>query len=496
MKDTPGFERGSGILLHVTSLPGEYPVGDLGPQARYFVNFLKDTGQKYWQVLPLTPTSSAGGNSPYMSDSAFALNPIFVSPELLYEDGLISKDTLEAYRGSYSRVDYRAAYEYKGMALEEAARRALARRDQDYEAFCQDNTYWLDDYALFSVLKGRSGRPWYEWDEEVRRREETTLRRLRESLRDELELVKVKQYLLHKQWMALKGLANSSGISLVGDIPIYVSLDSSDVWVNQYMFKLDEEGRPYVVAGAPPDPFSDVGQLWGNPIYRWDVIEAEGFRWWKLRFKRTLELVDAVRIDHFRGFSQYWEVPAGEPTAVNGYWVDGPKERLFQAVEQELGRLKVIAEDLGVITPDVVELREKLGYPGMKVLVFAFDDMKPDNPYKPHNYTRDFVAYTGTHDTDTVMGWYSRAGSEVKEHVRKYLGKDMELNNWDFIRLALSSVAQVAMLPMQDVLGLGSDARMNLPNTPEGNWEWRFSWEMVNEHVAFALKELTELYGR
>ena len=497
-------KRSSGIIMHITSLPSPYGIGDLGSGAYQFAEFLADTGQSYWQVLPLNPTDTAHGNSPYMSFSAFAMNPLMISPQVIYQWGLISADLLDSRRfisePDGDKVDYPQVTEYKEKLLRSAFERFKNLKSgtlrAEYEEFVNEERWWLEDYAIFMTLLKRYRRPWNQWDEEVRRRVPEAIERVKKDLRDEIEYEKFTQFLVRYQWDNLRDYLKVKGIQLIGDIPIYVSYNSSDVWANQDLFLLDENGNPTVVAGVPPDAFSATGQLWGNPIYNWEKMRENDFRWWKLRFKQTFKLFDVVRVDHFRGFVQYWEVPAGSETAINGRWVDGPGRALFDAVRNELGSLRIIVEDLGIITPDVVALREELGFPGMKVLVFAFDDKKPDNPYKPHNYPVNCVAYTGTHDNSPVKGWYDSLSDEIKLEVKKYLGKEPAEIHWDMIRLAMSSVAVLSMYQMQDVLGLGEESRMNFPSRQEGNWSWRMRPNAITDEVKYRLAEMTWVYGR
>lgn len=494
------YARGSGILLHPTSLPGPFGTGDLGPEAYRFVDFLASARQSLWQVLPLNPPGSEW--SPYDGRSTFAGNPLLISPEGLVELGLIDVGELDlAGLEASERADFPEARRLKGALVRQAFEQfRLAAAPELMEAlarFAAHEAIWLDDYALYEAIhEAHGGRPWFEWEPDLVHRLPGALARWREVLRDEVDFHRFVQYLFSRQWSALKRHANERGVRIVGDLPIYVAYDSADVWAHQGLFTLDDDGRPTVVAGVPPDLFSATGQLWGNPCYRWDVLEAHGFRWWVDRLRRALDLADLIRIDHFRGFKAGWQVPAGQPTAMHGAWVPGPGIRIFETLRANLGRLPIIVEDLGVITPDVVALREALGYPGMKVLQFAFGGGGSENPYLPHNYERNAVVYTGTHDNDTTVGWF-RAVPETERHaVMRYLDRSGEEINWDLIRLALMSTADLAVMPLQDVLGLDSAARMNLPGTAYGNWTWRFrSWELTSEHAA-RLAEMTEIYGR
>jgi 4-alpha-glucanotransferase len=505
------FSRSSGILLHPTSLPGHFGVGDLGPGAYRFADFLLASGQSLWQVLPLGPTGY--GDSPYACFSAFAGNTLLISPEQLAQDGLLAQDDVASAPAfeDEERVDFQAANEFKKRLLEKAF--ALFRQTTDtglriaFESFCQRYASWLDDYALFRALKdAHGGAAWNEWEPALVRRDEAALGRARAHLRDEIEAQKFYQFLFFKQWFALKAYANERGIKLIGDIPIFVAHDSADVWTNPEQFKLDERGAPLVVAGVPPDYFSSTGQLWGNPLYNWERMRADGFRWWIARVAATLQTVDILRIDHFRGFAACWEIPGGDRTAERGRWVEAPGRELFTAIRQALGQLPIIAEDLGVITPDVEALRDDFGFPGMRILQFAFGG-DPLNHDLPHNYHHNVVVYTGTHDNDTTVGWFkSEAGTgstrdaaqieREREFCMKYLQTDGREIHWDFIRAVLASVADTAVVPLQDVLGLGTRARMNLPNSTSGNWAWRYKSDALSDDTGRRLKELTELYGR
>ncbi|MCM3873643.1 MAG: 4-alpha-glucanotransferase [Pyrinomonadaceae bacterium] len=503
------FPRTSGILLHPTSLPGPFGIGDLGPEAYAFADFLINSGQSLWQVLPLGPTGY--GDSPYACYSAFAGNTLLISPEQLVEDELLVQEDLTApATGSTERVDFHAVHELKDSIL----RKAFARFSQNasslrtaFEDFRRRNVSWLDDYALFRALKdAHGGVAWNEWDPAYVRREPAAIASALEKFRDQIEAHKFYQFLFFRQWFALKAHCNARGIQFVGDIPIFVAQDSADVWTNPDQFKLDPDGNPIVVAGVPPDYFSTTGQLWGNPLYNWDQMRADGFKWWIKRVDSTLKVVDIVRVDHFRGFAACWEIPGGDQTAERGRWVEAPGKELFTAIRAALGELPIIAEDLGVITPDVVALRDGFGFPGMRILQFAFGG-DPKNTDLPHNYVSNVAAYTGTHDNDTTVGWFRSVAGEGStrtaaqiERERKFclcylntMGKEI---HWDFIRGVLASVANTAVVPLQDLLGLGTEARMNLPNSTEGNWSWRFEKGALSADIAARLKELTELYGR
>ena len=491
------MRRGSGLLLHITSLPGSPLVGDLGPSAHEFLELLREARQRYWQVLPLSPTSPEHDNSPYSGLSAFAGNPILVSPQLLAEEGLLTREELSSLpTGDPSRVDYGAAYQHRQRLLRLAFSRF--RPGGDYDRFVDSNSWWLDDYALYVALREHfGGADWGSWPEPLRRREPRELEAWRGKLRERVELELFVQFKFFEQWGRLRAHARRLGVQLIGDVPIYVSYDSSDAWSNPRIFKLGRDLRPLYVSGVPPDYFSRTGQLWNTPVYDWDELKRERYGWWVRRMRHAASLFDAVRLDHFRGFVAYWEVPAGEKTAVNGRWARGPGEDLFRAIMRAAPGLQLIAEDLGLITPDVVRLRESLGIPGTKVLQFAWDG-RPDNPYKPHNYERNFVVYTGTHDNNTIVGWFfTEASPRARAEAMRYMGlRDVREVNWAFIRLAMMSVADVSVFPVQDVLGLGPEARMNRPGTTGNNWLWRLRsmrdlWRAVGR-----LRELTEAYGR
>lgn len=502
-------ERASGILLHPTSLPSRFGIGDLGPSAFRFIDFLKNSNQKYWQVLPLGPTGF--GDSPYQSLSAYAGNPLLISPEILLKEGLLEQDRVEFSRASdHGAVDYGAAIDTKKTTLEEAFQNHIEGRVESGDAFrdfCSANAHWLEDYALFRAVKDANGsKPWFEWDEELKLRHRPALDEARGRLADEIAKEKFIQFLFFSQWSALKSHANGLGIRIIGDIPIFVAMDSADVWCNPSQFKLEADGSPRVVAGVPPDFFSASGQLWGNPIYDWNRMREDGFRWWVSRTRHMLGMFDVIRIDHFRGFAANYEIPGGAETAERGEWVSVPGRDLFATLKWVFGELPVIAEDLGFITGDVTRLREEFKIPGMRVLQFGFGGDSKSHDL-PHNYTSDCVAYTGTHDNDTVNGWFHSKPEFVsdehetswereREFCLRYLDSDGKEINWDFIRAVLSSVAGLAIVPLQDVLGCGSESRMNFPSTVSGNWGWRFSEENLDERLSVRLRDLTVLYGR
>jgi 4-alpha-glucanotransferase len=505
------FPRASGILLHPTSLPGRFGIGDLGREAYQFADFLASTGQRLWQVLPLGPTGS--GNSPYQCLSVFAGNPLLISLERLVEDKFLEQADLNGIPSfPKDRVDYDSVIKLKTPLLKKSfetfQKIAAPGEREQFELFCQQNATWLETYTLFMALKEARGlAAWNTWEEDIRRRQPKCLELWSKKLDHEIYYHKYQQYQLLKQWFELKRYCNEHGIKLIGDMPIFIALDSVEVWLHPEMFYLDNSGRSTVVAGVPPDYFSKTGQLWGNPLYRWDVIARDGYAWWIERFRATRDLMDIIRLDHFRGFEKYWEIQATDTTALIGRWVPGPGAKLFQAVQKALGALPIIAEDLGVITPEVDALREQFSFPGMRILQFAFGSDPKADDYRPHNYPRNCVVYTGTHDNNTTIGWFR--GDDVKDSTQsgkererekqvalKYLGTDGREINWDFIRLALMSPADTAITPMQDILGLGSEARMNLPGRAEGNWCWRFAPEMLTKEIKARLKKLTALSGR
>ncbi|MBW1980744.1 MAG: 4-alpha-glucanotransferase [Deltaproteobacteria bacterium] len=496
------LRRASGILLHITSLPSRYGVGDFGPAAYEFVDFLDRTGQSYWQILPLNPTDSIYLNSPYQSVSAFAGNPLLISPELLWRHGLLSDAEAAPPKDfSLKRVDYQRLYAYKTGLLRSSFQRFRSMGHcAPYEHFRQRHSYWLEDFTLFVCLKTHfQGKIWTEWPQEIRHREPQALQAFRDMLQEEIEFQTYCQYLFYSQWHELKRYCNEHGIHLIGDIPIYVHHDSADVWTHRHLFKLDDSSRPYVVAGVPPDYFSSTGQLWGNPVYDWEALQKSGFAWWIRRMELNLSLFDLVRLDHFRGLVAYWEVPATEATAINGCWVKVPTKKFFDTLLRRFPLLPIIAEDLGYITPDVREVLRHYDLPGMKVLLFAFGGDVANNPYIPHNHVANSVVYTGTHDNNTVRGWFEHeATQEEKRNLYRYLGRQESLESIHlaFIRLAMMSTANLVVLPLQDVLGLGVEARMNKPATLEGNWEWRLTAELLSEEVNDQLAEMTHIYGR
>lgn len=496
-------KRRCGILLHITSLPSPYGIGDFGAAAYKFVDFLAETRQSLWQILPLNPTCSVYGNSPYSSYSAFAGNHIMISLDFLVQDGLLSKSDVKGHPTFHeSRVDYAAVTTYKEHILRGIYKNIRNKLEQnfEFENFCNENAYWIDDYALFVTLKEYfRGIIWSDWPEDIRNKQEDAVRDWKEKLRDRILMEKFFQYLFFKQWFSLKKYCNTKNIQIIGDMPIYVTYDSADVWAKPEIFKLDDTKKPLFVAGVPPDYFSATGQLWGNPVYKWDILKETGYSWWLRRIEFNLKLFDIVRLDHFRGFVSYWEIPATEKTAVNGKWVNAPVQDFFNTLYKHFPSLPIIAEDLGTITPDVKEIMNTFGIPGMKVLLFAFGDDLPTNPYIPHNHTKYCIIYTGTHDNNTIKGWFKKdAGPAERKRVRQYLGRDITEDTIyrEFIRLAMMSVANMVVLQMQDILGLGEESRMNFPATSENNWEWRLLPKQITPALIQELSEATVIYGR
>jgi 4-alpha-glucanotransferase len=506
------FARSSGILLHLTSLPARFGIGDLGPAAYEFADFLADGAQKIWQVLPLNPTGY--GDSPYQCFSAFAGNPLLLSLELLRDQGLLRDSDLAGVpKFPDNVVDYGPVIAYKMAMLRRAAAAFFASGSATdraaFDRFSGGSAAWLDDYALFMAVKDAHGGVIFTaWDSAIRRRTPQAIREWSEKLAPEIRAYKYWQFEFFRQWERIKNYCHERGIRFIGDIPIYVAHDSADVWAHPELFYLDENGSPTVVSGVPPDYFSATGQLWGNPIYRWDVLEADAYKWWIERFRASLALFDMVRLDHFRGFESYWEVPGGATTAINGRWTKGPGESLFLGLQREFGELPIVAENLGVITPSVEKLRQQFGLPGMSLLQFAFGTDPQGPSFRPHNYSHDLVAYTGGHDNDTTVGWWnSSVGADStrtledvrKEHefARTYLNfSDDSQVHWVMIRAVMASVADTAIVPLQDVLGLGTEARMNLPGRVSGNWKWRYRPGALTKDLSSRLHELATLYDR
>lgn len=500
------LKRMSGVLLHPTSFPSPYGIGDLGEYAYKFIDFLEASGQHLWQILPLTHTGF--GDSPYQSFSAFAGQPLLISPDHLVELGLLDAAELnDCPACDETHVDYGTVIPWKQRLYRLCYDRFLSWKKDgsnselfaDFDAFCEENRFWLDDYALFMACKdANGGRSWLEWEDDYRLVTEESKQRLMETLKEQAGYYQFLQFIFFTEWKSLKTYANEHGIQIIGDIPIFVSMDSADVWANQHLFQLDTKGYPLAVAGVPPDYFSATGQLWGNPLYNWEEHEKDGFAWWISRIKSQLSNLDILRIDHFRGFEAYWSVPYGEETAINGQWIKAPGEKLFTAIQNALGEeLPIIAEDLGIITDEVTALRDGFNFPGMKILQFAFDNTG-DGEYLPHNYeSPQCVCYTGTHDNDTTLAWYETLSDPCKKKVLRYTNSssDEEIN-WSMIRLCLGSVAAYAICPMQDILSLGSEARMNTPGKASGNWSFRYKKDSLTPELAARLKELAILYGR
>ncbi|MBP7227963.1 MAG: 4-alpha-glucanotransferase [Longilinea sp.] len=493
------FNRASGILLHPTSLPGPDGIGDLGPEAYRWLNFLKEVGCSLWQVLPLGPTGY--GDSPYQCFSAFAGNPYLVSPAGLMEDGLLTRtDLSDRPNFPANAVNYGEVITWKLTLLDRAAARfienASAELQKDYHNFCAEQAYWLEDFALFMAIKeSQGGVAWKDWPTELRHRHPEAIAAFRAQNQAAIQRHMLRQFFFFRQWNALRAYAKKIGIRIIGDIPIFVAYDSADVWANPELFFLDDQGHPTVVAGVPPDYFSPTGQLWGNPLYRWRVHRQTGYAWWIRRFKATLQMVDIVRLDHFRGFAGYWEVPANMPTAEIGRWVPGPGKHFIKSIREALGDLPIIAEDLGKITPDVEALRDDFCLPGMKIFQFAFSS-DSDDPFLPHNYPSNCVAYTGTHDNDTALGWYLTAPEHERDFCRRYLARSGDDISWDMIRAVWSSVAVFAIAPLQDLLSLDSSGRMNFPGRPSGNWTWRMTADVLTPALARRMYETNQLYSR
>jgi 4-alpha-glucanotransferase len=499
-------KRSSGILAHLSSLPGPHGIGDMGASSLDFIDFLAEAGQKYWQILPLGPTNQIFGNSPYMSPSAFAGNPLFISPETLFQEGLLQKQDITPPVFSEYQVDYRLITRWKNNILKLAYHSFKDSNDKTSLAnFCTQQP-WVRDHALFHALKGKyTEKPWYQWQRDIRFRMPATMAAACQELSEEIYFEIFKQYLFYRQWQQLTNYARKKAISLIGDLPIYVALDSVDVWANREIFDLDiSSGKAKNIAGVPPDYFSKTGQRWGNPLYLWGnrkkTIQNKLYNWWQQRLGKSFAMVDILRIDHFRGFESYWAIPEKEKTAIKGTWKKGPGIDFFKEMEKRLGKLNIIAEDLGIITPEVEKLRSDLGYPGMKILLFSFDGNR-NNSYLPYNMKKNYVVYTGTHDNDTAVGWY--LSPEVSEESRRQAKQTANRNNndasdfhWDMIYLAHSSVANISIIPMQDILGFGNDCRMNTPGTSSGNWQWRFAARFVTDELTGSLKRTTTLFGR
>lgn len=489
--------RTCGVLLPITSLPSKYGIGCFSREAYEFVDKLKAAGQKNWQILPLGPTGY--GDSPYQSFSTFAGNPYYIDLEQLIEEGLLTEEECEAcdFGDNDRYVDYEKIYFGRFPILRKAFERFMP--DEEFAGFCEENAYWLEDYSLYMAVKdANGGKSWIEWEEGLRNRQPEALEQAREELKDDIAFYRFQQYEFMKQWTALKSYANDQGIRIIGDIPIYVAFDGADTWANPEMFQFTEENLPSAVAGCPPDAFSATGQLWGNPLYKWEYHKKQGYEWWMRRVKYCFELYDIVRIDHFRGFDAYYSIPYGDKTAENGHWEEGPGYDLFRTMKEKLGDLPIIAEDLGFLTDSVMKLLKDTGYPGMKVLQFAFDS-RDESDYQPHLYTNNCVVYTGTHDNDTVLGWDQAISDADRTYAREYMrneGSEGEQLAWDFICTALRSVADMAIIPIQDYLALGSEARINTPSTLGDNWKWRMIPEEFTDELAKRMRRAAKLYGR
>ena len=491
------MERSSGILMHISSLPGKYGIGTFGEEAYKFADFLEKSGQKYWQILPLGQTGY--GDSPYQSFSAFAGNPYFIDFDLLEEEGLLNKEEYDGldYGISETEIDYAKLFINKNKVLRIAYANSKNKYKKEIESFKEENKLWLEDYTLYMAVKNSFNLvSWQEWDNDIRLREDKAIKAYKKDLKDDIEYFTFIQYLFFKQWIELKAYINSKGIKVIGDIPIYVAEDSADVWSNPKLFNLDEDMKPITVAGCPPDSFAVTGQLWGNPIYNWEYIHEDGYSWWIDRMRESFKMYDVVRIDHFRGFESYYEIPYGNKTAEFGEWVKGPDIHLFNAIKEALGEVDIIAEDLGNITDEVIKLREATGFPGMRILQFAFGD--GDSIDLPHNYTENCITYTGTHDNETIMGWYNQSiGKKEIEKAKKYLNLTYEEGiAKGMIRGIWASKAYMAIVQMQDILALGNEARMNVPSVLGGNWIWRIKKSDITENLAKEIYDITKLYGR
>ena len=495
-------KRASGVLLHITSLPGKYGIGDFGPQAYRFADFLGKAKQSYWQILPLNPPQSRINISPYNCLSAFAGNTNLISPEILCKSGYIKKNDISTSdRFAENSLDSQKATSFRVKIFSKLFESdKLKKERKSFEKFCVENKNWLDDYALFiSLSKYFKTTDWSKWPKQIRDRKAAALKEISEILKSDCEKEKILQYIFFKQWFALKKYCNKLGIEIIGDMPIYVAYQSSDVWANPEIFKLDRCKKPAFKSGVPPDFFSKTGQLWGNPVYNWETIKKQNYKWWLERTKQNLKLYDIFRIDHFRGFAKYWQIPGKDKNAIHGKWIKGPGEDFFKALYKRFPSAQIIAEDLGLITPDVKELLKKLDLPGMKVLHFAFGDTSGKNTYQPHNYIENCIVYTGTHDNNTTLGWFRKdLSSKHKSVLFTYLGHKISNKDitWELIRMAMSSVAKTAIVPMQDLLNLDAEARMNHPAKTKGNWNWRLKQNQINNKLASQIAKITELFGR
>ncbi len=489
--------RASGVLMPIFSLPSLYGIGTMGKSAKKFIDFLVESGQKYWQILPICPTSY--GDSPYQSFSCFAGNPFFIDLEYLCNDKLLLQNECESFDWGkcVTDIDYSILYQSRYLLLRKAFARFKENIPKDYDFFCKKEAVWLEDFALFMALKdAHNGAAWFEWDENLKKRKSVALAQAKKTYASDIEFYRMLQYLFFKQWYELKSYAKKNGIKIIGDVPIYVARDSADVWANPKLFYLDKQLNPIEVAGCPPDAFSEEGQLWGNPLFRWDVMKKDNYSWWIRRIQAMADIYDVIRMDHFRGFDSYYAIPASDDTARNGKWKKGPGMKLFCAIEEKLGKIPIIAEDLGFLTSSVHKLLHDSGFPGMKVIQFAFDS-REGSDYLPHNYPKHCVVYTGTHDNDTIMGWMQNAPKQSISFAKEYLNlTKSEGYNWGMMRGAWASVADLTIVTFQDLLGLGSQARINTPSTLGKNWRWRATDEQVNKRVARKLYKYMVMYGR
>lgn len=495
------LERSSGILLHITSLSSPFGIGDMGPEAYKFIDFLKASGHTYWQLLPLNPTDEAYSHSPYSSDSAFAGNRLLISPQLLEEEGYVNlKDFDSPKKANGSKVDFKGATAYKEEVLEAAYKEFIRKKTSPvaYKTFCKEHKYWLEDYSLYKVLHNEFGAGWPQWPEDLRDRKITGLRQAGKEHAERIEKVKFVQFLFFSQWKKLTAYAHQNGIRFIGDIPFYVNHDSADCWANSTYFKLDAEKKPEKISGVPPDYFSENGQLWGTPVYEWKELKKNNYDWWVERIRQNLLLFDLVRLDHFRAFAAYWEVPAGEETAINGKWAKTPGNDFFKVIKKEFPEMPLIAEDLGLLDAPVYNLISKYNFPGMNVLQFAFGEEKRENPYLPFNHRPHSIVYTGTHDNNTTKGWFKETDKTTKKHLRQYTGEHVTKKDAHKVlhKLALASVAKLAVVPLQDILGLGKKGLMNIPGSTQGNWSWRLKPEQLPQGKTKKLKKLNKIYGR
>lgn len=495
------LNRSSGILLHITSLPSPFGIGDLGPEAYEFIDFLEASGHKFWQLLPLNPTDAGYSHSPYSSDSAFAGNTLLINPELLEREGLIDLQNFALPEGSDSEtVDFERVSEFKNQILDAAYSNFKKEKSstKKFKSFCSHHESWLEDYSIYKALHLKFKKHWIEWPEELRDRNEAALKKAKKELKEDIEKIKFSQFLFFSQWDTLTKYANLNHVQLIGDIPFYINHDSADCWANSQVFKLDQNKQPEKISGVPPDYFSETGQLWGTPVYDWKKLKAEGYHWWVERIRQNLFLFDIVRLDHFRGFSAYWEVPAGDKTAQNGKWKKSPGNEFFKIIKKQFPKMPFIAEDLGSLDKPVYKLIAAFKFPGMNVLQFAFGEEKAKNPYLPFNHVPKSLVYTGTHDNNTTRGWFADADNTTKHHLQDYVGTEVTEENVHrhLHIMALSSVSRLAIIPMQDLLGIGGEGVMNIPGSTKGNWTWRMTYDNISVKKAIELKYLNELFGR